>query len=60
MAWRVKPSSMVKVEAVAGAVKVILLILVAVATPKTGVTRVGVVAKTNTPLPVSLVMTPAS
>ena len=44
---------MVKVDPVAGVVKVTLLILVAEATPKTGVTRVGVVAKTTTPVPVS-------
>lgn len=36
------------------------LMLVAVATPKTGVTRVGVLAKTNDPEPVSSEMTPAN
>jgi len=43
----------VKVAAVAGAVNVSLLILVAVATPKTGVTKVGAVSMTNLePVPV--------
>ena len=42
----------VSVAAVAGAVKATLLILVAVATPSTGVTRVGDVANTLTPVPV--------
>ena len=49
---KVDPSAKVKVAAVAGAVKATLLILVAVATPNTGVTRVGVVANTLTPVPV--------
>jgi len=49
---RVEPAANVKVAAVAGAVNATLLILVAVATPKTGVTRVGVVANTLTPVPV--------
>ena len=47
------PSTIVRVEPVAGAVIVNLLIEVAVATPKTGVTKVGVVANTKTPEPVS-------
>ena len=38
---RVLPSRMVKVDAVAGAVSVTLLMVVAEATPNTGVTRVG-------------------
>ena len=49
---RVEPSANAKVAEVAGAVKATLLILVAVATPKTGVTRVGDVANTLTPVPV--------
>jgi hypothetical protein len=48
----VELSANVKVAAVAGAVKATLLILVAVATPNTGVTRVGDVANTFTPVPV--------
>jgi hypothetical protein len=52
---RVEPSANVKVADVAGAVNATLLILVAVATPKTGVTRVGVLAKTLAPVPVSSV-----
>jgi len=52
---RVEPSANVKVAAVAGAVNATLLILVAVATPNTGVTRVGVLANTLAPLPVSSV-----
>jgi hypothetical protein len=48
----VDPSANVKVAVVAGAVKVTLLIVVAEATPKTGVTRVGEVANTLTPVPV--------
>jgi hypothetical protein len=52
---KVELSANVKVAAVAGAVKATLLILVAVATPKTGVTRVGVLANTLAPEPVSSV-----
>jgi hypothetical protein len=48
----VELSAKVNVAAVAGAVKATLLILVAVATPNTGVTRVGDVANTFTPVPV--------
>ena len=44
--------AIVKVAAVAGAVNVTLLIVVAVATPKIGVTKVGDVAKTAFPVPV--------
>ena len=47
-----EPSANVKVAAVAGAVNATLLMLVAVATPNTGVTRVGEVANTFTPVPV--------
>jgi len=49
---RVEPSANVNVAAVAGAVKTTLFMLVAVATPNTGVTRVGDVANTLTPVPV--------
>jgi hypothetical protein len=52
---RVEPLANVNVALVAGAVNATLLILVAVATPKTGVTRVGVLANTKAPLPVSSV-----
>jgi hypothetical protein len=48
-------SATAKVELVAGAVMAILLTLVAVATPNTGVTNVGVLANTNAPVPVSSV-----
>ena len=47
------PSAMVSVEDVAGAVIVTLLMEVAVATPRTGVTKVGEVLNTRTPDPVS-------
>ena len=60
MACKVNPSSIVKVELVAGAVRVNLFIEVAVATPKIGVTRVGDVAKTKDPEPVSLEITPSN
>jgi hypothetical protein len=49
---KVEPSANVKVAALAGAVNATLLILVAVATPNTGVTSVGEVANTLTPVPV--------
>jgi hypothetical protein len=52
---KVELSANVKVAAVAGAVKATLLTLVAVATPNTGVTRVGVLANTLAPEPVSSV-----
>ena len=62
------PSAMVKVADVAGAVIATLLMEVAVATPNTGVTKVGLVSTTNfVPVPVceamevvlpTLVMTP--
>ena len=48
----VEPSAKVKVAPVAGAVKLTLLILVAVATPKTGVVSVGEEALTTLPVPV--------
>ncbi len=57
---KVEPSAKVKVAEVAGAVKATLLTLVAVATPNTGVTSVGVLANTKAPLPVSSDITPAS
>ena len=57
---RVAPSAMVSVADVAGAVIATLLIDVAAATPKTGVTSVGLVAKHAAPLPVSSLKTPAS
>ena len=40
------------VDPVAGAVRVTLLILVAEATPRVGVTKVGLVARTLLPVPV--------
>ena len=46
-AVRVLPSRMVNVEPVAGAVRATLLIVVADATPKVGVTNVGEVEKTT-------------
>ena len=49
---KLEPSASVKVAEVAGAVRVSLLREVTVATPKTGVVRVGEVAKTSEPLPV--------
>jgi hypothetical protein len=52
---KVELSANVKVAAVAGAVKATLLILVAEATPRVGVVRVGDVANTKSPLPVSSV-----
>lgn len=53
LAVSVLPSRMVKVDPVAGAVRVTLFIVVTVATPRTGVTRVGEVSITNlVPVPV--------
>jgi hypothetical protein len=49
------PSAIVNTALVAGAVTVTLLRLVAVATPNVGVTKVGLVANTNPPVPVSSV-----
>jgi hypothetical protein len=51
-AVRVFPLAMVRVALVAGAVMATLLILVAVATPRLGVTSVAPVAPTTAPLPV--------
>lgn len=50
---RVEPSAKVKVEPVAGAVMVTLLMDVAEATPNVGVTSVGDVANTMLPEPVT-------
>jgi len=55
LAVKVLPSAIVKVDPVAGAVKVTLLTVVADATPSVGVTSVGEVAKTADPEPVSSV-----
>ena len=55
LAVRVLPFAIVKVADVAGAVKATLFTLVAVATPKFGVTKVGVSANTSAPDPVSSV-----
>jgi hypothetical protein len=54
------PLEIVSVALVAGAVIVTLLMLVAVATPRTGATNVGVFAKTKAPVPVSSLIFPAS
>ncbi len=54
----VVPSIIVRVALEAGAVMATLLTLVAVATPSTGVMRVGVLARTKAPVPVGAV-TPA-
>lgn len=51
---RVEPSTSVRVAPVAGWVKASLLTLVAVATPIVGVTRVGEVALTVPPVPVTV------
>lgn len=55
LAVNVLPSAIVRVDPVAGAVRVTLLIVVAEATPSVGVTNVGDVAKTAAPDPVSSV-----
>lgn len=55
LAVKVLPSAIVNVEPVSGAVIATLLIDVALATPSVGVTRVGVLAKTRAPVPVSSV-----
>jgi hypothetical protein len=52
---KVELSANVSVAAVVGAVNATLLMLVAVATPNTGVTSVGVLANTLAPVPVSSV-----
>jgi hypothetical protein len=54
---RVFPSPIVNVEPVAGAVIATLLILVAVAAPRVGVTKVGDVDMTTLPLPVIALLT---
>ena len=54
LAVNVFPSAIVNVEPVAGAVNVTLLMLVADATPRVGVTSVGLVARTFAPVPVTL------
>ena len=59
LAVRVLPSAIVNVEPVAGAVIDTLLIEVAEATPRTGVTKVGVLANTRLPEPVSSVIAAA-
>lgn len=56
----VDPFASVRVAPLAGCVIVILLTLVAVATPRIGVVRVGLVPNTKAPVPVSSVMTDAS
>ncbi len=60
LAVRVLPSAMVSVDPVAGAVIATLLTLVAVATPMVGVVKVGDVANTARPVPVSSDNAPAS
>jgi hypothetical protein len=50
----VLPSAIVSVDPVAGAVMATLLMLVAVAAPSAGVTSVGPVARTTSPVPVEL------
>jgi len=55
LAVSVFPSAMVNVEPVAGAVSATLLIVVADATPREGVIRLGDVPKTKAPVPVSSV-----
>jgi hypothetical protein len=50
----VLPSATASVEPLAGAVMAILLIEVAVATPRTGVASVGVFARTGAPVPVGV------
>ncbi len=53
------PSAIVSVALDAGAVTATLLMLVAVATPSTGVTRVGEVARTPEPVPVVVIASSA-
>ena len=54
------PSAIVSVDPVTGAVSATLLMLFAVAAPKTGVVSVGEVLNTNNPVPVSLEISAAS
>jgi hypothetical protein len=49
---RVFPSAMVRVEPLAGAVRVTLFKVVAEATPRVGVTKVGEEARATAPVPV--------
>ena len=49
----VLPSAMVRVDPVAGAVRVTLLMVVADATPSVGVVSVGELANTKLPVPVA-------
>ena len=60
LAVRVLPSAMVRVDPVAGAVIATLFTLVAVATPMVGVVKVGLVANTARPVPVSSSNAPAN
>ena len=54
------PSAIVMVALVAGAVRATLLMLVALATPRLGVVKLGDVANTKEPEPVSSEITPAN
>ena len=54
VAANVLPSVRVRVEPVAGAVSATLLIVVAVATPRVGVTMVQLVTRQNAPVPETL------
>ena len=60
LAVNVLPSAIVNVALVVGAVIVTLLIDVADATPRVGVTRLGLLLNTNKPVPVSSLITPAN
>lgn len=60
LAVKVLPLAIVRVAEVAGAVIATLLTDVAVAAPSVGVVRLGLVANTKAPVPVSSEMTPAS
>ena len=60
LAVSVLPSTMVRVEPVAGAVIATLFTVVAEATPKVGVVKLGDVANTASPVPVSSLNAPAS
>ena len=56
---KVEPSARVRVAVVAGGVRVTLFTDVALATPKTGVVKVGVFVKARTPVPDSSLIIPA-
>lgn len=56
---KVLPSAIVTVAPVAGVVHVILLTVVAVAIPRTGVVKVGEVARTPLPVPVVVIASSA-